>query len=326
MSFNINPTAYADVFSFPKEVVNKHLKLAGAAQLKVLLWLFSQGVKGANSSEISKAVGLSESDVNDAMQYWVINGLVIDSDANKINSKSEKPCNEEKEEPKRIVKHVSSRSAQKISRYEIVKRSSESPEISWLLTEAQTKFGRTLSNAEMTTLVWLFDTEGLPVEVILMIIEHSASIGKCNLRYIESTAISWINNQIDTVEKAEKHLIELDRRKQEWHKISSAFGLDRAIPSAREQEYVVKWLREWKFSMKMIREAYNRCIDNTSKLSFAYINKILLAWHNKGFSKPEDIKDDEIKTSKKENKNKLVINKSYDMDDIKKLFSSNEEG
>ena len=34
----------------------------------------------------------------------------------------------------------------------------------------------------------------------------------------------------------------------------------------------------------------------------------------------------EIKTSKKENKNKLVINKSYDMDDIKKLFSSNEEG
>ena len=42
MGYKIEPAQLSDVFVFPKAVVEKHLKLAGASQLKVLLWLFAE--------------------------------------------------------------------------------------------------------------------------------------------------------------------------------------------------------------------------------------------------------------------------------------------
>ena len=53
MGYKIDPSAYSDVFVFPKSVVKKHIKLAGAAQLKVLLWLFCRGGICEDTKDIS---------------------------------------------------------------------------------------------------------------------------------------------------------------------------------------------------------------------------------------------------------------------------------
>ena len=68
MGYKIEPSAYSDVFVLPKSVVEKHIKLAGASQLKVLLWLFCRGGSCEDPSEISKDTGLSSADIADAMQ------------------------------------------------------------------------------------------------------------------------------------------------------------------------------------------------------------------------------------------------------------------
>ena len=38
--YKINPNSYKSVFVLPTEIADKHLRMAGKAQLKVLLWLF----------------------------------------------------------------------------------------------------------------------------------------------------------------------------------------------------------------------------------------------------------------------------------------------
>ena len=38
----------------------------------------------------------------------------------------------------------------------------------------------------------------------------------------------------------------------------------------------------------MLRLAYEKTVDNTGKVSFPYIHKILSTWHEKGFQKPEE--------------------------------------
>ena len=65
MGYKIEPSAYSDVFVLPKSVVEKHIKLAGASQLKVLLWLFCRGGSCEDPSEISKDTGLSSADIAD---------------------------------------------------------------------------------------------------------------------------------------------------------------------------------------------------------------------------------------------------------------------
>ena len=315
MGYKIEPSAYSDVFVLPKSVVEKHIKLAGASQLKVLLWLFCRGGSCEDPSEISKDTGLSPADIADAMQYWIVNGIVSDTNC---AAPAEKPVTiqelgQKESEEKPVKKAVKRTEQKKISRYEISQRAAESAEVAFLLKEAQNKLGRTLSVAEMTTLVWLHDGEGLSCEIIIMVIEYACALSKGNIRYIEATALSWIEEGIDTVAKAENHIVELERSRQEWRKIASAFGIDRPVPSKNEQTYATRWLREWKFNIKMIKLAYDASVDHTGKMSLAYMNKVLGAWHEKGIKKPEDIPQKTKDTARKEMSEK----KSYDMDDIK---------
>lgn len=374
MGYRIEPSAYSDVFVFPKSVVKKHIKLAGAAQLKVLLWLFCRGGICESAEEISADTGLSKTDIADAMQYWIVNGIVSDTDSplfantsngsqNKENAaaddisslptdndlyktdgaanKTVSPAFPKKQntaangdtpsesdtkftEQKTPSKKAERPAAKKISRYEIAKRAAESEEIAFLLSEGQKKLGRTLSNAEMTGLVWLHDGEGMSCEVIIMLLEYASAMGKNNIRYIEATALSWLKEGIDTVAKAETHIIELEKSRQEWRKISSAFGIDRPVPSKNEQTYATRWLREWRFSMKMIKAAYDICADNTGKMSLSYMNKILASWHDGGITRPEDIPEKPGKAAAKAKEQKKNT-KSYDMDEVKRLLSLKNE-
>ena len=53
------------------------MRLAGAAQLKALLWLLYHSGESCDDEELSRVLGLSRGDVCDAMQYWIDNGLVF---------------------------------------------------------------------------------------------------------------------------------------------------------------------------------------------------------------------------------------------------------
>lgn len=61
----------------------------------------------------------------------------------------------------------------------------------------------------METLLYLYDTAGLPAEVILMVIEYAVGAGKYHMRYIEKVALDWADRGIDTIDKAEQHLCPL---------------------------------------------------------------------------------------------------------------------
>ena len=69
MKFSINPQIMFGLsFNVPAAVADKHLKLAGAAQLKVLLWLLRHAAEDPTSEDISKALNIQHADAsgNDA--------------------------------------------------------------------------------------------------------------------------------------------------------------------------------------------------------------------------------------------------------------------
>lgn len=84
---------------------------------------------------------------------------------------------------------------------EIAQRAEESADIKFLLLETQNKLGRTIGYDGQCTLLMMHDTYGIPVEVILMIIEYAVSIGKSSFHYIASIGKDWGEREIDTIEK-----------------------------------------------------------------------------------------------------------------------------
>lgn len=84
---------------------------------------------------------------------------------------------------------------------------------------------------------------------------------------------------------------EINQEKFEYQVIAKVFDLDRKLVK-REKDYIDKWTLEFDFEKGIYREAYERCIYNTGKLSFPYINKVLHNWDKAGYKSLEEVKQD----------------------------------
>ncbi len=318
LPYEIDHTCYRQVFILPKVLVEKHLKLSGALQLKVLLWVFyHQGILDG-LEEISNDLGASPGDIQDALQYWIAHGLLKPTD--EAPPKKEETVLSKVNPPSQVPK-VSKSRLQRPSHFEVARRMNESPELAYLVCEAQGKFGRVLTDNELSTLTFIMDTYGLSPAVILMVIEHACAIEKCNIRYIKSTAVAWAEQEIDTVQKAEEYLTRLEQYRLDWNVVSRTFGIDKRKPSKQEQIYINRWLQEWKFSVTMLKEAYDQCVNNAGKISFNYINKVLENWYHAGYKKPEDIQSDAAKTNgSRLKKTSAIKSSSIDIDELDELL------
>ncbi len=307
MSYILNSTAMASPVFVPASVVDSNLKLASHTQLKVLLVFLRNMTSGNNSEEnISSFLNLPLSEVNDALEFWAQAGILV-STAN-----PQKPETNKTSKPK-TVKSVSV----KPTREEVAEVALSDPKLSFLLGEAEMKLARGLRSNELQTFAWLYLDYQMDVSLILMLVEYAVSEGKATVSFIEKTALAWIDAGVTTLAQAEEQIEERNRKKTAWNIVRSAFGIDPRLPSDKELEYSDKWVCKWKFSREMLKEAYNRCIDQKAKISMPYINSILEKWFKEGITSLTEIAQDK-KTAKESSFAK------YDRSFVEKLLNSDD--
>lgn len=290
MEYSINPQIMFGLsFSVPAAVTDKHLKLAGAAQIKVLLWLLRHAAENPTMDELCKALNIKSADASDAMQYWVECGIVL------ADGKAPKP----EERPAYTATAAEAAAAEqkpeitftRPTSEQILKRTKESAEIQFMFCEAQKKLGKTIGYDGQSTLLMIHDFYGLPVEVLLMLIEYCVSIGKNSLAYISKAAKTWSEKEIDSIEKADEQIHILRRCDGTWKKLCELTGISTPRPTASQSSYLARWTNELKFDIDMIYLAYEEMANHTDKISFPYINKVLENWHDLGITTPAQAED-----------------------------------
>ena len=311
MGYYLNPAELTAMFAVPSSVVDKHIKLASSEQLKVLLWAL-RNANNFDSAVAAEALRITPDAATEAFDYWVGSGVLgaTESPAPAVITTAPKA-------PKKVIAST----ALKPNREEAAKRGLECPEIAFILRSAEQKFGRMLRQTEISTIVWLFDDQGLSASLILMIIEFAISEGRANIGFIERTAIEWVNDGVLDVESAERRLIDMRRKKSAWHIVETTMGIEHRSPTKAELEAADKWITEWNYGRDIIRAAYELCVDTTAKFSFPYIKKIMEGWHKQGVKSLEDIEN--LKLTKTVAKPSNTGNK-YD-DFMNGLICKNEE-
>lgn len=305
MSYFLNPKNLSSVFTVPCSVSDKYLKLATETQLKVLICFLRNMSSDIDTKGIAELLSLPESEVLDALGYWASVGILMNPE--QTSASNDKA-------PKNAVIR-----AEKPNRTDVAKRGLEDKKIMFMLREAQLKFGRNLKSNESATLVWLYDDMGMDVSVILMAIQYAFSESKGNIRFIEKTAIDWLNNGIETVIDAENEIAKTIQKKSAWGIVQSVFGIDKRQPSTKELEFSDVWINEWGFSRELLKAAYDTCVDTKTKLSMPYINKILEQWHKDKVTSVDGLK--EKKTSKKSGKS-TTSSVTYDIDLFEEMLNS----
>ena len=313
MGYYINPNELGSMFVVPSSVVEKHIKLASAVQLKVLLWCLKNTDKGYNSSLAANELRLDETAVLEALSFWCDCGVLCNTE----ETAKTKPTPPAAEKPKKVIRNY----AIKPDRIEAAKRGLECEEIAFILRESEQKFGRVLRQNEISTLVWLYDDQGISASLLLMIVGYAVSEGRPNIGFIERTAIEWVNDGVDDIISAEKRLVEMRRRQSAWHVVETAMGIDRRQPSKSELEIADKWVNEWNYGRGILKAAYDACVDATSKFSIPYIKKIIAEWHKQGVKTLNDINALSIKGKPDQKKHS---GDKY-MDFVNNLVLRNEE-
>lgn len=159
-----------------------------------------------------------------------------------------------------------------------IKQLTDTDEVKWLLNIIEIYLERLIKPMDMQLILYLYESLGFSAELIMYLYEYCVSKGKKNPSYIEAVALSWAEEGIDTVEKAEASTALYNSN---YTAINKAFGLNRA-PGQVEKQFISKWLNKYSFSIEIIVEACNRTILLTQKPDFKYADKILENWFKKG--------------------------------------------
>lgn len=313
MNLSVNLGCWNSIFAIPCDVVDKHIKLAGAAQLKVLLFMLRHAGQNISVNKIAKALAMDELDVKDSMQYWMETKVISEPECKKDEKEDVKVKNNTHEEAGKASCVAAKRAPLRAERPDsafVARRIDESAEISFLMQEAQVILSRPISSGDSATLLMLHDSDGLPVDVILMIMQYAVNVGKCNMRYIEKMAISWAQEEIDTVEKAEKKIVVLENYRKAWTSLEKIIGIEHRSPSAKEDEAANRWINEWKISDELIKEAYDRCINAKGRYILSYMDGIIKRWYSAGVKTLSQVFEED---KQKKNSGQEVLKKNNDV-------------
>lgn len=317
MSYCINLGDWGSVFAVPSAIVDKHIKLVGSSQLKVLMWILRNSGKDFSEKDLSEKLSIHIEDVKDAIGYWVESGIIKFVENELVPAQDFKQDSKEKaielsDISKESVIEANNNKAKKsipasplrplrpdISY--VNKRIKGSEEIKTLMHEAELILSRPLSPGDCAVLIMLHDNEGLPVDVILMLIQYAVSVDKSGMRYIEAVGSSWAKEGVDTIEKAEIKIKCLNEAGRAWNNFERVAGLEYRSPTSKEEEAVNRWYNIWNYSPDVIKEAYEICVNANGKYVLRYIDSIITRWHNSGISTLNQIHE-ERKGSSKANK------------------------
>lgn len=310
--------------------INKYLPQANPTH--VMVYIYALGLcysnKPSDNASIADALDILESDVIKAWKYWVKTGLISLGEDGTVTFLSTHSAPVAKKEPPKAapkaeqkVESTPASAHRDISMHEITAKMDSDKSLSDTLKMAQLIWGKPLTQSEIKALYSFLEWYSFSYEVLLMLIEYCAADDKTkNIKYMEAVAEAWANDGITTVGMAEKVIKRKEKERSMLKRCCHIFGLGRAF-SEKEVEYISEWTNTLGMSEAMIKEAYARTTLNTGKLSFQYMNKILLSWAKDGIKTMAALKeaDNARKSAKPASPRDASADPHYDFDDIERL-------
>lgn len=333
MDYRLDIGMWNQVFAVPSVLADRHLKLAGKEQLQVILWVLRNAGQSFSPESMAEALGMPVELALDALEYWCDRGLLAQTgellspvpqpEAQRETAPGSQPAPgsqqvlQPEKQPEKPVLPPRKRLARPDGQH-LTTRMAESETMRFLMQEAETTLGKTLSPAMSTLLLTITDDYGLPAEVTVMLLHYAQEVGRTSTTYIDTVARDWAESSIFSIEAAEAKLQQLTRSRLAWGKVSSAAGLVKRSPSKSEEEKACRWVYDWSFSPEMLRAAYDACVDHTGKFSAPYMDRVLTGWHNAGVRNLQELDAYNNKSQSDQNQQQ---DKSYDINELERMSS-----
>ena len=179
-----------------------------------------------------------------------------------------------------------------------------------MLDSLESVLKRPVTSSDLKTISYIYDYYRLPADVILMAVQYSVDQGKNSIKYIESICIHWYQEGITTYTAVEEYLLQAKNRRDHENQVKQIFGIAGRKLIASEEKFIRTWFEDYHFDASVIQLAFERTIKNTGKIAFAYTNRILQNWFEKGLHTVDQIQAKEPSAARKSSAH---LESSYDL-------------
>lgn len=165
-----------------------------------------------------------------------------------------------------------------------------------LVDEVQRVLNRILSSEELIKLFGIYDSLGLPPEVVLQLVNYCVRLCRerygegrqVHMRFIEKEAYAWERAELFTIERAEEYIKYRESMRTAIGEYQRMLQISGRRMSPSERSYVESWVGMG-FPVEVAELAYDKTVLKTGKLTWKYMNAILCGWHEKGLHTLDEI-------------------------------------
>ncbi len=284
-----------DSFKIEFDFMEKWGRFAKGEYLQIylyILYIWEKDKKLLTISELAKKLDKDRDAVENAIDFWITadvfkksgRGFVISGEKGLADKTDIKATKDSKSGLRVRPSYTSA---------EIDAVAAKNKSIDSLFRQAESILDRILSPSDFELIYSFVDWLGLPVEVVIMLLRFAAGRGKTAKRYLETVAIDWADKGIDNYESAEEYIRKIELKLSNEGKVRGILGIyDRALTQT-EKKYIKAWTFEKDIPSELVAEAYDRTVAATGKLSWAYMNKILLSWYDDGLHTVDEVRENE---------------------------------
>lgn len=293
MDYKVNCGVWGAMFGVPCIVADNFLRLASGEQIKVLLFILRNPGKIITSEEIASEVGIATAKAEEALLFWQqVNVLSPEGQAVSQSIMSAPAVKEQPVQTKNTAHIAPTPKRTDYSPSVISGMMKENADISDVFKITEQILGK-LNHSMQNSLIWMYNYLGLKQEVIVTLINYHAMIGKTSVEKIERTAERWSKMEINTLAAAQDEVERMNALNSFTGDIKRMFEMNHA-PTTKQQEFIESWQKAG-YGTPLIHLAYERTLEQINKLSFEYINKILISWGESSYKTPDDVKAGEEK-------------------------------
>ena len=304
------------MFMMPASVADEYLKISTGDQLKVLISIYCAGSDRVDTERVAQMTGASEQTVREAVIHFSklgvfsaqgIEGAKPSWEGAVITTESQSaiqtaPKTEDlkllgqPEAIKGTQRDTSKDSRVHYSPKELAGKIEADPALSALMQDMEGILGTPLKPQNTCDVLEMYEHLEFDPASIQMIAEYCKSLGKRKTAYILKVARDWFEDGVCDFEQVERRIIGMSAYNSLEGKIRRMIGQEGNV-TKKQGEFIRSW-QDMGFGFEMIELAYEINIDNTGKLSFPYMNKIITGWGEKGIHTPLAAKEEKERFAK----------------------------
>ena len=246
------------------------------------------------------ATGLSAGDAGDAFIYWVQAGVLLKQDdtagqaaeAGKAASAPEVFAKAKQPSGKSTAQAGAVRPlpAKYPTHSEIARRAEQSPEIAYIMRQAQLVLGSAFGYDTQALLLMMHDHYGFPPDVVLMLIEHAKLTKRTGGAALKKLAQDWASAGVTVLADAERETEIWETSSRVYSALAAYFGFEKQAPSDLQRSKLRSWLYTFGFGEDVITYALECVREQGAAGSFPAAGKLLAKWHTKGYKELEQVR------------------------------------